>query len=399
MSLEIITKEVQSIKDGLASQIKTAVNEVAKETAIEQMKAVDAKLAEFKGLPADVSAENLTKALADVQVLTKDFEQFQMDAKQGKMDGKKTFGQAFADIITKNSKEIGAVRKGNGFKVEMDLKAVGNMTLGANLTGDSVVSYNNRQALLPSTKVNLRDLIPTNPSGTLVSVQYRETAAEGGIGVQTEGAAKSQIDFDFSEVKTVNKYIAGFVRYSKQMNKALPWMQSTLPRLLLREFYSGATGENATFYGTVSAAATGSTTTAETDDVKQIIDYIANQRTAKFAASFGLVSHTQLGRLNKLTYTNGYYSGSGGVLTNVDGSMAISGVPIIGTDFVADDKILILDRDYIERVEAESLMIEFFEQDSDNVQRNLITARIECLEEINLMLLNSAIFADLGNVA
>ena len=78
---------------------------------------------------------------------------------------------------------------------------------------------------------------------------------------------------------------------------------------------------------------------------------------------------------------------------------AISGVPIIGTDFVADDKILILDRDYIERVEAESLMIEFFEQDSDNVQKNLITARIECLEEINLMLLNSAIFADLGNVA
>ena len=106
-----------------------------------------------------------------------------------------------------------------------------------------------------------------------------------------------------------------------------------------------------------------------------------------------------MGRLNKLTYTNGYYSGSGGVLTNLDGTMAISGVPIIGTDFVADDKILILDRDYIERVEAESLMIEFFEQDSDNVQKNLITARIECLEEINLMLLNSAIFADLGNVA
>ena len=167
----------------------------------------------------------------------------------------------------------------------------------------------------------------------------------------------------------------------------------------MREFYSGTTGENALFYATVAAAATGSTTTAETDDVKQIIDYIANQRTAKFAASFGLVSHTQLARLNKLTYTNGYYTGSGGVLTNVDGSMAISGTPIIPVDWVADDKILILDRDYIERVEADSLMIEFFEQDSDNVQKNLITARIECLEEINLMLLNSAILADLGNVA
>lgn len=399
MSLEIITKEVQDIKAGLAEQIKTAVNGVVAEKALEQMKAVDAKIAEFKGLPNDVTADTLTKALADVDVLTKDFEKFQLEAKQGKHDNKKTFSEAFASIIEKNAKDIANVRKGNGFKVEMDLKAVGNMTLGNNLTGDSVVSYNSRQAILPSTKVNFRDLIPANPSGTLVSVQYREAAGEGAVNVQTEGSAKSQIDFDFSEVKTVNKYIAGYTRFSKQLTKALPWMQSTLPRLLLREFYSGATGENLTFYNTVTGAATGSTTTAETDDVKQIIDYIANQRTAKFAASFGLVSWSQMARLNKLTYTNGYYSGSGGVLTNVDGTMAISGVPIIGTDFVADDKILILDRDYIERVEAESLMIEFFEQDSDNVQRNLITARIECLEEINLMLLNSAIFADLGNVA
>ena len=100
-----------------------------------------------------------------------------------------------------------------------------------------------------------------------------------------------------------------------------------------------------------------------------------------------------------MTYTNGYYSGSGGVLTNVDGSMQISGMPVVPVDLVADDKILIVDRDYLERVEAQGLTIELFEQDSDNVQKNLITARIECLEEINLMFPSSAIFADLGNVA
>lgn len=399
MSLELITKEVTEIKAGLASQIKTAANEVVKEAAVEQMKAIDAKLAEIKGLPTDVTGDILTKALADVETLTKDFEKFQLDVKQGKHEGKKTFTAAFAELIEKNAKAIGEVRKGSGFKMEMDLKAVGTMTLASNLTGDSVVNYNSRQAILPSTLVNFRDLIPTNPSSTLVQVQYKETAGEGGIGVQTEGSAKNQIDFDFSEVKTVNKYVAGFARYSKQLNKALPWMQSTLPRLLLREFYSGATGENNTFFGAVSAAATGSTTTAETDDVKQIIDYISLQRTAKFAASYGLVSHLQLARLNKLTYTNGYYSGSGGVVTYPDGTMMISGMPIVPVDWCTDDKILIFDRDYLERVEAESLMIEFFEQDSDNVQKNLITARIECLEEINLMLPTSAIYADLGNVA
>lgn len=309
---------------------------------------------------------------------------------------KKSFGEAFAEGIEAEFKGIqDSIARGQKHKFQ--IKAVGNMTLANSLTGDSVMNYG-RNAILPSQKVNFRDLIPTSNSSTLVQAYYRETAGEGGIAVQTEGSAKGQIDFDFSEIKTVNKYVAGFCRFSKQMTTALPWMQSTLPRLLLREFYGGSGGENATFYTTVSGAATGSTTTAETNDIKQIIDYIANQRTAKFAASFGLVSHAQLAALNKLTFDAGYYSGSGGVLTNVDGSMQISGMPIIPVDFVANDKILIVDRDYLERVEAQGLTIELFEQDSDNVQKNLITARIECLEEINLMLPTSAIFADFGNI-
>jgi hypothetical protein len=389
--------ELEAMKADLLSQSQKYSVDSAKEAVENLTKNIDLKLAQIKTVPEGVDVEQLKN---DVETTVKAFDEFQKKMNEKQFDAKpKTFTTAFADMIEKNAKEIGAVRKGNGFKTELDLKEVGTMTLAASLSGDSVVSYNPRQALLPSTLVNFRDLIPTQNSGTLVSVQYRETTGEGGVAVQTEGVAKGQIDYNFSEVKTVNKYIAGFVRYSKQMNKALPWMQTTLPRLLLREFYSGAAGENATFFATVSAAATGSTTTAETDDVKAIIDYIANQRTAKFAASMGLVSHKQLARLNKLTYTNGYYSGSGGVLTNVDGSMAISGMPVVPVDWVTDDKILIFDRDYLERVEAESLMVEFFEQDSDNVQKNLITARIECLEEINLMLPSSAIYADLGNAS
>ena len=399
MSLEIVTKELGDIKSKIDACKAIADNAVSKDALKTHEDAIEKKLAEIKQMPVDVTPEMLTKAFSDVELLTKGFEQFQLEAKQGQHKGKTTFGEAFATLIEKNYKEIEGVNKANRVNLILDLKAVGNMTVAASVTGDTVVNYNNRQALLPSTKLNLRDLLPTNPSGTLVQVQYKETVGEGGVNVQTEGAAKAQIDFDFSEVKTVNKYIAGFIRYSKQLNKALPWLQTTLPRLLMREFYSGATGENALFFATVSAAATGSTTTAETDDIKQIIDYIANQRTAKFAASYGLISHTQLARLNKLTYTSGYYTGSGGVKTEFDGSMMISGVPIIPVDWVTDDKILIFDRDYLERVEAESMNIQFFEQDSDNVQKNLITARIECLEEINLMLPTSAIYADLGNVA
>jgi hypothetical protein len=171
-------------------------------------------------------------------------------------------------------------------------------------------------------------------------------------------------------------------------------MQSTLPRLLLRDFFKK---ENSTFWTAVSGAATGDTTTSETEDVKQIIDYIASQADTDFTPAFGLVNHRQLARLNKLLYTTGNYQGSGGVVSSSNGSVVIAGVPIIPVSWATSDKILLIDRDYLERVETESVVVEFFEQDSDNVQKNLITARIECYEDINLMLPASALYADFGN--
>ena len=332
---------------------------------------------------ADKNQKALDSLIAAQNTIAKTFE------------SKKSFGQVFADQVKEEWADLSKSLSRGGGRYKMELKAVGNMTIANNLTGYSVVNYGTN-AILPSQMPNFRDLIRTSNSSTLVQAYYRESAGEGSISAQTEGSAKTQIDFDLTEVKTVTKYVSGFARFSKQLAKSLPFFQQTLPTMLLREFYKA---ENSAFFTTVSGAATGSTTTTETDDVKQLIDYIANQRSALFDASYALVNPAQLGRLNKLTYTNGYYSGSGGVVTAPNGSMTISGVPIIAAPWITDDKVLLLDNNFIERVEAEGLMIEFFEQDSDNVQKNLITARIECLEEVNLMFPASAIFADLGNIA
>jgi len=345
-------------------------------------------------LEAKTAKEVSVKLGEDLTEVKSRLDAHEMNAKVAREKAAKpSFGEAFAKSVEENFEAISKVKKGQPFK--MELKTVGNMLLSSNLTGDSVASYSTRQAILPSQKINFRDLIPTAQSATGLYVQYKETVGEGAIAAQTEGSSKGQIDFDFAEVKIVNDYVAGFATYSKQMMKSLPWIQGTLPRLLMRSFYEA---ENSIFFTAVSGAATGSTTTAETDDVKQLIDYIANQRTAKFAASFGLISHKQLARLNKLTYVNGYYSGSGGVVTAPDGTMTISGMPVIPVDWVTDDKVLIIDRDYLERVEVESLNITFSEEEGNNFTKNLITARIECYEDINLMLPTSSIYADLGNL-
>jgi HK97 family phage major capsid protein len=307
----------------------------------------------------------------------------------------KSIGEQIAEQLDSNMAIAEKELKSSGGSFTMNLKAVGNMLLSSSLTGDSVATYNQQQAILPAQKLNFRDLVSTVQSATGTFVTYKESGSEGAITAQTEGADKGQIDYDLTEVKTVNAYIAGFATFSKQMMKSLPFIEQTLTRMMLRDFFKA---ENASFFGTVSAAATGSTTHAATDDVEEIIQLIGNQKTANFNASYALVSPAQMARLIIGTYNKGYYAGAGAVVLNGVGGLTIFGTPVFEASWVTDDKVLIFDRDYIERVEVEGLNVTFSYENGSNFVQNLVTARIECYEAINLMLPTAAIYADLGNV-
>lgn len=282
----------------------------------------------------------------------------------------------------------------NSGKFRLDLSDVKTMTLSGNLTGDSQASYAPNPAIQPAQSLNFRDLIPTVRSETGLYVYYRENSGlTNNIAAQTEGSNKGENNYSLTEVKVVNDYLAGFSTFSKQMLKSLPFMTQTLPRMLQRDFFKA---ENAAFFSTVSAAATGSTTTAETDDLLQLVDYIGNQKAANFVPSYALVSQQQMGKLLKATIAAGYYAGAGSVIVNPNGGMTIWGVPVISASWVTNDKVLIFDSSYLERVEVEGLAIEFSYENGENFQKNLVTARIECYEDINLMLTTSAIYASIN---
>lgn len=365
--------------------------------AVEKMKAAnEAAIADVKNDVAEVKTAVVTldEAAKKNQAA---LDQLIAEKAAKKVNNKtKSFGEAYNESIAEafeaKQAEIKEFQRNKNAKLTIDLKSVGTMTLGNNLSGDGQATYNQRQGLVPSQKVNFRDLIPTAVSPTGLYVTYRETGSEGSIGIQTEGLAKNQIDYDLTEVKVVSDYIAGFARFSKQMMFQLPFLQNTLQRMLLRDFYKK---ENATFFSAVSQAATGSTTTSATVDAEQLVDWIANQLDANFDASFALVSYSQWARLLKTKPMD--YSVPGGVIIDPNGNIRIAGVPVIGASWVTDDKALIIDANYIERVETEGLRVEFSYEDSDNFQKNLVTARVECFEDINLMRTDAVIYGDFGN--
>ena len=376
--------------------IETAVKSATE--SVEKMKAAnEAAIADVKSQVAEVKAAVVTMDEASKKNQAA-LDQLIAEKSAKKVDNKnKSFGEAYNEAIAEafeaKQAEIKEFQKNKNAKLTIDLKSVGTMTLGNNLSGDGVATYNQRQGLVPSQKVNFRDLIPTAVSPTGLYVTYRETGSEGSIGIQTEGNPKSQIDYDLTEVKVVSDYIAGFARFSKQMMFQLPFLQNTLQRMLLRDFYKK---ENATFFSAVSSAATGSTTTSASVDAEQLVDWIANQLDANFEASFALVSYAQWADLLKTKPTD--YSVPGGFVIDANGNVRIAGVPVIGASWVTNDKALIIDANYLERVETEGLRVEFSYEDSDNFQKNLVTARVECFEDINLLRTDAVIYADFGNV-
>ena len=360
--------------------------------SVEKMKAAnEAAIADVKTQVAEVKAAVVTMDEAAKKNQAALDQMIAEKAAKTVNNKTKSFGDAFSEQIAEafDSKqaEINEFQRNKNAKLTIDLKAVGTMTTSANLSGDGVATYNTRQGLVPAQKVNFRDLIPTAVSPTGLYVTYRETGTEGSIGIQTEGNLKSQIDYDLTEVKVVSDYIAGFARFSKQMMFQLPFLQNTLQRMLLRDFYKK---ENSTFFSAVSSAATGSTTTAASVDAEQLVDWIANQLDANFEASFALVSYAQWADLLKTKPAD--YSVPGGVIIDPNGNIRIAGVPVIGASWVTNDKALIVDASYLERVETEGLRVEFSYEDSDNFQKNLVTARVECFEDINIMRTDALIY-------
>lgn len=310
-----------------------------------------------------------------------------------------TWNEAIANQLESKQAEIKNFQTDRKAKLTLELK-VGNMLI-ANVTGDAVQGYNQRQGLVPSQNINCRDLIPTTVSPTGSFVTYRETGTSGSISAQTEGSAKTQIDYSFTEVKAVSKYISGWSKFSKQLMYALPFLQNTLPRILLRDFYKK---ENDYFFYTMAVAATGNATASgsPTIDAEELLMIIANQRQANFNASFALVDWTERARIlaTKPGTTTTNYSVPGGVYWENSPNQPqpyIDGVPLIGASWAQTDHALIVDRDFVERVETESLRVEFSYEDSDNFEKNLVTARVECFEELNILRPDALIYHDFAN--
>lgn len=376
--------EIKNALEGIKAQVELKATEQTVEVK-GMIEALEAKMEAKQG----ASIAELKTMLDAVQAHADKLD-IKMQEK-GTETKSETYSELMVKSIADNFETIKMVTKGKSAKLE--LKTVGNMTAANNLTGSVVNTYQQGVAAVPSQMVNFSDLVPTVNSATGSYVIYRETGTEGSISAQTtHGAPKTQIDYDYTAVTFTADYIAGYARVAKQMIQDLPFLQSALPSALRRDYFKR---ENNIFYTALSAAATASTT-AKTVDVEQLIDDMGTLEASDFLVSAIVLNPKDWAEIS-MTKPNDY--SLPGIVQFVNGKLTINGVPVVKASWIPADKYLMGDWSYAKKVIVDGLAVEFFEQDSDNVQRNLITARVESRTVLGIDRPDAFIFGDFGNVS
>ena len=283
-------------------------------------------------------------------------------------------GDVIKGMINENFESIKDVRKGKSVEV----KAVGDMTLGTNLTGDQPRDYNFDVVMKPGQKVDVADLVGSVSISGGTYTFVREGLSEGSIGApSSEGATKNQIDYDFAMIDVNTDFIAGYSRYSKKMRNNLPFLESFLPQALRRDY---AKAENAAFNAVLEAEASASTLVAASFDTKaeQLIKEISLLQSSDFDVNGIVVSPAAWYDIQVSEKSTGAGYGFPGIVTMDSGVMRINGIPVYQATWLSDDDdYYVGDWSRVKQVITEGLSLEFSESDGDNFKQNMISSRIE----------------------
>lgn len=298
---------------------------------------------------------------------------------------KKSFADLLAERVSDQSVKNGLASKN---KVRLDFpeltgKAVGTITPAASFTGE-VVPAEYKPGIIEETlsTTHVRDLLGAGSTSSSVWRYIEQTAGEGAFGNVAAGGDKPQIDYDF-EAKDANvRKIAGFARVAEEVLEDVDGMPTFLARKLsqdlrLREdnqfLFGDGTGQNLTGLSVNAATFTANQADSNATIIDLIISVMSFLEGGNYMPNGILLNPRNWWSIYLAKDSTGAYLMQQ-LITRDGGMLRIGGVPVfkntavtVGTYFVGDwiDGAEIRDR--------KGLEVRFFEQDADNVTKNLVT--------------------------
>ena len=374
--------DLKAFESALESKLAEQKAEVASVTE-KAAKAFDSKVEQINE-QMEKSNKSLAEAVAEVKEAKAAFGKLSAKAEQKVATSYNehifNIKNEIGNAIEKGWNDIKSAARGNGkgFNFELDAKAVGTMTLGVNLTGNSYVSYVDNAYMRSFVNPHLRsvfNIIPVS-TGSVSFPRGNTPVGEGSFGKQTEGSAKPQVDYDVTVVNTALSFIAGYAKVSRQMIDDLPFLQAYLSQSLIEDFQRA---EDTYYLNAIASSATaGSSSGANT--AEKFIDYVAQLGALNWTPNLALTTHAGWAGLLKTKPTD--YSLPGGVVIDNNGNVRIVGVPVIPHSLVTASKIYVMDTSKFAIAQQSGLAVRSTEFDQDDFIKNLITFRAEARCEL-----------------
>jgi HK97 family phage major capsid protein len=377
--MENLEQKAQDLLNANKAQTLDEAKAIIANAISEATKAVDAKL-EDAVKSANVRIDEMDKALLEAK---SENNRIKMEAKDKQPV---SFNQAFSNAMDENTDNIEKFKRKEIKQFAMELKTVGDMSL-SNITDLSAANVQMLPGILPAAprKLHIRSLLPTGVMSTSAVHYLQETGSEGSVNSWADNSGtKPQIDFDLTEEVAPSEFIAGYLRITRKALDDISAMRSYLQSRLLESYLDAEDNQLLNGNG-ISPNLGGLITNAEaytgfrTIQVEKIIDSVAQIESNNHSANGILLSPEQYYALllNRST-TNEYTLPGLGTVTQLNGQMFISGIPVFRSTAMTDSKYLVGDwAKGAQLFVRENPIVRFFEEDGTNVRENKITVRVE----------------------
>lgn len=236
--------------------------------------------------------------------------------------------------------------------------------------------------------LRLLDVIPFGTTESNMISYTRELSWTNDAAETREGVTKPESDLTFELIDAPVRTIAHWIKVSKQVMDDAPALGSYIDRRLrhgvmqrLQAQIINGDGTNPNLSGildtgnyTPVVAATGDTVMDFANKMKYLI------LNADYEADVFLMNPTDWGALERKKRTdNGYIAGDGGAVAYINNGtqMLLWGLPVIVHPAVPAGTLVCMSLAAVMGWQRKGVIVEVFEQDDTNVQKNLLTVRAE----------------------
>lgn len=256
--------------------------------------------------------------------------------------------------------------------------------------------------------LSLLDFMPMETTDSNMVEYTRESAYTNSAAETAEGTLKPETDVTFELVTDPVRTVPHFMKVSRQAWDDAPWLQGYLTERMrhaiqarLQSQIINGDGSSPNLAG-ITASGRHTVFTPETGE--SALDALNRCKydlvTADYAPDFILINPKTWGAIERVrrgTSDEAFQLGEGGAAAYVASGMppVAWSVPVIPTNDLAQGKFIMGSRDAMRLVMRQQATVELFEQNSDDVQKNLLTIRAELRAALAVLVPAAVKYGDL----